>query len=67
MNKNMGGFDIVIRLVIAFIIAYLFYVDYISGAVGMVLLVVSGVFIGTSLAGFCPLYKFLGVSTCKKK
>ena len=45
MNKNMGGFDRVIRFVIALIIAYLFYVNYISGAVGMVLLVVSGVFI----------------------
>ena len=66
MNKNMSGFDRVVRFVIAFVVAYLFYIDYISGAVGVVLLIVSGVLIRTSLGGFSPLYKSLGVTTCKK-
>lgn len=67
MIINRGSFDRVIRIVIAVIIAYLFYVDYISGVVGMLLLVVAGFFIGTSLAGFCPLYKMLGITSFKKK
>ena len=63
----MGSFDRIIRMVIAVIIGYLFYVDYISGALGVVLLILAGVFVITSFVGFCPLYKMLGMTTCKKK
>lgn len=66
MKKNMGSIDKAVRIVIALIIAILFYANVISGTLGIVLLVLAGVFIATSLINFCPLYSIFGVSTCKK-
>ncbi len=67
MKKNMGTVDIAIRIVIALIIAVLYFSNIISGTVGIILLVVAGVFILTSLLGICPLYYPLGMSTRKKE
>jgi hypothetical protein len=33
----------------------------------MILLVLGGVFLFTSILSFCPLYTILGINTCKKK
>lgn len=65
MKKNMGGIDRVIRLIIAFVIALLFFTDVISGTLGIVLLVIAGIFLLTSLVSFCPLYLPFGIKTCK--
>jgi len=67
MKKNMGTIDIVIRIVIAILIAILFFTKVISGALGIVLLVLAGIFILTSLFGFCPLYLPFGINTKGKK
>ncbi|WP_313188991.1 DUF2892 domain-containing protein [Sphingobacterium sp.] len=67
MKTNMGPQDKTIRIIIAVIIAVLFFTKVISGTLAIVLLVVAGIFILTSLIGFCPLYSILGVNTCKKK
>ncbi len=65
MKKNMGSADRIIRIVIAAIVAYLFYSGIITGTLGIVLLVLAGVFVLTSLVSFCPLYAPFGISTCK--
>ncbi len=67
MKTNMGPQDKTIRIIIAVIIAVLFFTKVISGTLAIVLLVVAGIFVLTSLIGFCPLYSILGVNTCKKK
>ena len=67
MKKNMGIVDRIIRLIIAAAIAVLFFTDVISGTWGIVLLVVAGIFLLTSLIGLCPLYLIFGASTCRKK
>lgn len=67
MKKNMGTADKLIRVLIAAVIAYLYYNDTISGTLGLVLLVFAGVFVLTSLVSFCPLYVPLGISTCSTK
>ena len=67
MKKNMGGADKIIRLIIAAIIGVLFFTNVISGTIGVVLLVLAGVFVLTSLISFCPLYAPFGIKTCKKK
>lgn len=67
MKKNMGTVDIAIRIVIALIIAVLYFSNIVSGTVGIILLVVAGVFILTSLLGICPLYYPLGMNTRKKE
>jgi hypothetical protein len=66
MKKNMGSADRIIRVIIAAVIAGLFFAKVITGTVGIVLLVLAGVFVLTSLVSFCPLYLPFGISTCKK-
>ena len=66
MKKNMGSADRIIRLIIAAVIAVLFFTNVISGTLGIVLLVLAGVFVLTSLISFCPLYTLVGISTCPK-
>ena len=65
MKKNMGTIDKLIRLTIAAIIVVLYYLGTISGTLGIVLLVLAGVFVLTSIISFCPLYTIFGCSTCK--
>lgn len=66
MKQNMGLIDRIIRIVIAIVAIVLYFGNVVTGTIGIVLLVVAGVFIGTSLISFCPLYTLLGISTCPK-
>lgn len=67
MKKNMGTIDKAIRIIIAVIIAALYFTDVLTGTLGIVLLILAGVFVLTSLIGFCPLYVPFGLNTGKKK
>lgn len=67
MKKNMGTADKSIRLIIAVIIGILYYTGTVSGTLGIILLVVAGVFALTSFISFCPLYAPFGMSTCAVK
>ncbi|HEX2609165.1 MAG TPA: DUF2892 domain-containing protein [Flavisolibacter sp.] len=64
MKKNMGTFDRIFRILAALVVVALYYLNVISGTLAVVLLVISGIFILTSLLGFCPLYTLLGINTC---
>ena len=66
MKTNMGIIDRVVRIVIALVVIVLYFIGVISGTLAIVLLVLAGVFILTSLVGFCPLYWPLGIHTGKK-
>jgi hypothetical protein len=67
MKKNMGTIDKVIRILVAIVIAVLFFTHTISGTLAIILLIIAGIFILTSLVGLCPLYLPFGISTLKKK
>jgi hypothetical protein len=67
MKKNIGETDKVIRLVLAALIAVLYFTNIIQGALAIVLGIVAVVLTLTSLVNFCPLYTLLGKSTCKIK
>lgn len=67
MKKNMGNADRIIRVISAIIIAILYFTNVISGTVGIVLLVLAGIFVLTSLMSFCPLYAPFGIKTCAVK
>jgi hypothetical protein len=67
MRKNMGNADRIIRVIIAVIIAALYFTNIITGTLGIVLLALAGIFVLTSLFSFCPLYAPFGLSTCKTK
>jgi len=67
MKKNMGTIDRVIRILVAVVIAVLYFANVISGTLAIILLIVAGIFIVTSFLGFCPLYLPFGLSTKKKE
>ena len=68
MKKNMGVIDRIIRLLLGGVVAVLYFTGVISGTLFIVLAVIAGIFVLTSIIGFCPLYLPLGISTvCKKK
>ena len=63
----MGTADRVIRLIIAGLVTALFFTNTIPGTLGIILMILSGVFVLTSLVSFCPLYTLFGIKTCKVK
>ena len=67
MKKNMGSADRIIRAIIAIIVGVLYFTGTVSGTFGIVLLVLAGVFVLTSLISFCPLYAPFGIRTCPLK
>ena len=67
MKKNMGSADRIIRLLIAVIVAVLYFTGTVSGTLGIVLLVLAGIFVLTSFISFCPLYAPFGISSCSVK
>jgi hypothetical protein len=67
MTKNMGSLDKAIRLVLAAVFVALYFTNVVSGTLGIVLLVLAGVFVLTSFIGSCPLYLPFNLSTRKEK
>jgi Protein of unknown function (DUF2892) len=67
MKQNMGNADRGIRVILAILFAFLYFTGTVSGVFGIVLLVLGGVFLLTSLVSFCPLYSLFGISTCAVK
>jgi uncharacterized membrane protein len=67
MKKNMGSIDRAVRLIVAVLIVILYFTQTVTGTLGIVLLIVAGVFALTSFISFCPLYAPLRISTCKSK
>lgn len=65
MKKNIGSADKVIRTILAIIFVVLYFTGVVTETWGIVLLVLAGVFVLTSLISFCPLYFPFGLSTCK--
>lgn len=66
MKKNMGNLDRILRLVVAAVIAILYFTNTISGTVAIVLGVLAIIFALTSTISFCPLYLPFGLSTRPK-
>lgn len=67
MKPNMGMADRLVRIAVAVAIAILYFMHIISGTVAIVLLVVAGIFILTSLVSFCPLYTIFGMNSRGEK
>lgn len=64
MTRNIGGLDRIIRLVIAAALLLLFVTGLLEGVAGTIGLLAAAVLAVTALAGFCPAYRLLGLSTC---
>jgi hypothetical protein len=66
MKTNVGIIDRVIRIVVALVFIGLYFTNVVTGTLGIVLLVLAGVFTLTALIGFCPLYLPIGINTWGK-
>lgn len=67
MKKNMGSLDKMIRLVVALVLAGLYFTGVLTGTIAIVGLALAVVFVVTSFISFCPLYAPFGINTCKKE
>lgn len=63
MTKNMGNLDRGIRLLLAAVVAVLYFTGQIGGVLAIVLGVFATIFVLTSLVGSCPLYSPFGINT----
>jgi hypothetical protein len=66
MKKNMGTIDRTIRIVIAIVIAVLYFTDQITGTAAIILGIIAIIFLLTSLVGTCPAYLPFKLSTKKE-
>lgn len=67
MKKNMGKADKRFRIIMAMIIAILYFTDTVNGTVGNILMALGIIFLLTSLISVCPLYIPMGINTDRKK
>jgi hypothetical protein len=67
MKTNVGSVDKIVRIVLAALLAILYFTHVVEGTLGIVLLVLAAVFLVTSLMGFCPIWAILGTNTTKEK
>lgn len=67
MKKNMGVTDKRMRVLMAIVIASLYFTKMIDGTLAIVLLGVAIVFLLTSFISFCPLYLPFGITTIRRK
>ena len=64
--KNIGSRDRILRIAIAIVLAILATTGTIGGGVAIAAWAVAGVLLATSLVGFCPAYRLLGLNSCGK-
>ena len=64
MKKNVGTIDRWIRVALGIILAALYIGGIVSGATGIIVLIIGVVLLATSVFSFCPLYSLLRITTC---
>ena len=67
MKQNVGTTDKSIRVLMAIVIAILYFIDVISGTLAIILGIIGVALVITSLFSFCPAYAILKMSTAKKE
>ena len=65
MTKNMGSLDRAVRFLVALVIGSFLVAGKLTGGLAIVLGMVAIAFVLTSVAGWCPLYAPLHLSTCR--
>ena len=61
----MSNIDRLIRAIIAVLLVYLYIGGLVTGAFGIILVVLGVILLITSVLGFCPIYALLKFSTRK--
>ena len=65
MKRNLSNIDRIVRVVVVALFAYLYFGGVVTGALGIVLVVLGAVFLLTAIVAFCPLYAPFKFSTFK--
>ncbi|MFW6202836.1 MAG: YgaP family membrane protein [Marinilabilia sp.] len=66
MKQNVGIFDRTVRILIAAILAILYFTGTVTGTTGIVFLILAGILLLTGALRMCGLYALFGTNTCKK-
>lgn len=66
MHTNEGAADRVLRAILGVVLLAVALAAGLEGAGKIVLMVVGGIALLTGAIGFCPLYRIVGLSTCKR-
>ncbi|MDH5396990.1 MAG: DUF2892 domain-containing protein [Cyclobacteriaceae bacterium] len=64
MIENIGNTDRIVRLIVAIAVSILYFTGILTGTLGIISVILSGVLVLSSLVGFCPLYIPFGINTC---
>ncbi len=67
MKKNVGIFDRTIRILIAAILAILYFTGAVTGTTGIVSLILAAILLLTGALRVCGLYALFGTNTCKNR
>lgn len=67
MKRNVGTSDKAVRVILAFLFATFYFTNLVTGAWGIVLLVLAIVLLLTSVINFCPLWGLFGINTTKAR
>ncbi len=66
MKTNMAILDRIVRVALVALVAVLYFTGQLSMVAAIVLGVLAVVFLLTSIVGFCPIYRLLGISTKRR-
>jgi hypothetical protein len=64
MVRNESNVDRVVRALVGAVLLIAWMAGWVAGTLAIALGVVGVVLLATAAAGFCPLYRLFGVSTC---
>lgn len=67
MKQNIGSSDRIIRLILAIVMTGLFLGKLVNDTVGIILVLLSAVFLVTGMTKFCPIYLPFKINTNRKK
>ncbi|HEX5169368.1 MAG TPA: DUF2892 domain-containing protein [Cyclobacteriaceae bacterium] len=67
MKNNMSKADRIIRVIIAVVLAAMYFSNLIAEGWGILVMAVSTVLLLTAFINFCPLYTLLGIKRWEKK
>ena len=63
-TKNMGSLDRGIRAVVGVALLAAYFMNAVTGVVGIIALIVAVAMLGTAAMGWCPPYSLFGIKTC---
>jgi hypothetical protein len=66
-RKNTGSVDRAVRVLLGLTLLTLGWFGVVTGTLGLVFKVLGFLPLATGLAGWCPLYAMLGISTCRPR